>query len=189
MVGATEIIKYLTHLLSGHFYERDLQLIFSIELLVFFIQPPAVQRARLLSPSNSKQPALVLDHKLRDYGSVVPQSISTPATPGDALRYKDVSLKMPIFFVLADRKTLGLRLRQAVASKFAKLLNTQVDMGLMTICIKVSVFQVTHHGAIVRIAYTSSGQATANRSVTSGLCIQSKDWQQGSQVWYALFLR
>ena len=175
-VGPKEIVIYLTHLLSGHFDKLDLQLIFSNELLVFFIQPAAVRHAQL-SPSISNQPVLVLDYKLRDYGSVIPQSISTPATPGQALRYNNVSLEMPIFFVLADRKTLGLRLRQAVAGNFTELLNAHAPAPKITsICVRVSVSQVTHHGAIVRIVYTSSGQATANRWVTFGLGTKSKHW-------------
>ena len=119
MVGATEIVNYLTHLLPVHFNELDLQLIFSNKLLEFIVQP-VVQRGKPLFFSNSP-PAL--DYKLRDYGSVIPQSILTPATPGDALRYDDVSLEMPIFFVHANHKTLGLRLKRAEAGDSAGLLH------------------------------------------------------------------
>ena len=113
MVGATEIVNYLTRLLPEHFIELDLQLIFSNKLLEFIVQPAVVQRWK--PPFFSNSPPLVLDYKLRDYGPVIPQSILTPATPGDALRYDDESLEMPIFFVHAYDETLGLRLKPAEA--------------------------------------------------------------------------
>ena len=182
MVGPKEIVIYLTHLLAVHFNMFDIQLIFSNELLVFFIQLADLRHAQL-SPSIPDPHVFVLDYKLRDYGSVIPQSISTPATFG---RFNGLS-KMPIFFVLADRKTLGLQLRQAVAGNFTGLLNEHGPIPKVTsICVGVSVSQVTHHGAIVRILYTSSGQAMGNRRVTFGLGNKSKHWQQASQVWYAL---
>ena len=79
MVGATEIVNYLTHLLPVHFNELDLQLIFSNEHLEFIVQPAVVQRGK--PPFFSNSPPSALDYKLRDYGSVIPQSILTPATP------------------------------------------------------------------------------------------------------------
>ena len=171
MAGATEMIIYLTHLLAVHFNMLDLQLIFSNKLFVFFIQPAAMQHAQF-SPFISDSPALVLDYKLREYGSVVPQSILTVAAPGDVLCYS--SLKMPIFLVHADRKTLGFRLKQAEAGNFAGLLDAHAQAPVEApdpdsyfrttrICVRVSVSQVAHHGAIVRITPTSSGQATTNR--------------------------
>ena len=101
---------------------------------------------------------LVLDCKLRDYGPVVPQSISTPTRPKDALRYNDVSLKMPIFFVHANRKTPGLRLKGASAGNFEEALSAQalalvedLDFDTTRICVRVSVSQVANHEAVVRI--------------------------------------
>ena len=153
MIGATEMLVYLTRLLPVYFNEVDLQLIFSNGLPVFFIRPAAMRHV---------QP-LVLDYKLRDCGPVVPQSISTSATLGHPMRYNDVSLKMPIFFVHADRKSLGLGLKQAVMGNLAGLLNapkdsskSNSDLGYLSsysrtasICVRVSVSQVAHHGAIV----------------------------------------
>jgi hypothetical protein len=164
MLGEMEMVIYLSRLLPVHFDELDLQLSFSNEFLVFFIQHAAVQHAQP-STSISNQFAMVLDYKLRDYGSVVPQGIWTPATPGDARHYGNVSWNMPIFLVNADRKTLGLRLKQAEAGNCAELQAQALvcDSIAIHMCVKVSISRVTHREAIVRIVSTSSGQATMNR--------------------------
>jgi hypothetical protein len=90
------------------------------------------------------RPAWLLDYFLQNNGTVVPQRIWSPGTPSDALRYNNVSLNMPIFFVNNDRERLGLRLVNAAAGDCMSLLNARatapVGNGHTTsIRIKVSV--------------------------------------------------
>ena len=157
MLGSREVVKYFARLLL--FDERHL--IFRPELDGFLITHPAVQQP-LTQISNP--PALLLDYRARDYGTVVRQSIWVPATAGDVQRHGNVALKMPIFLVHGDRK-IGLQLVQAAAGHCTGLLDGHApapvgDSSTTFIRIMVSVFEVSHRGAIVRLAFISSGLAT-----------------------------
>lgn len=110
--------SYFTRLLQ--FDERILQLYITYDADVYIIHP-AVQHAQP-SAYICNRPAWFLDYKVRDYGSVVPQSVWTPATLEDA-RPPRRDLTMPIFFVCSDRRTLGLRLFQYAAGNWAGPLN------------------------------------------------------------------
>jgi hypothetical protein len=78
----------------------------------FFITSPTVQIA---PPSLliDGQPAWLLDHAIRNVGTVVPQRLWLQA-PSDTARHRNVSLNMPIFFVGHDRASLGLPLPVAL---------------------------------------------------------------------------
>ena len=163
MVGPLEAARYFTRLLQ--FDERQLRLVISPHGAIYIILP-AVQHAR---PSTliDNRPAWLLDFLYRDYGTVVPQSIWSPATAGDAQRYCNVPLNMPIFFVHGERGTLGLRLAQATAGRIEGLMNGRAPAPIgnghtTSIRIKVSVSQVAHRVAIVRITSPSSGLDTTN---------------------------
>jgi hypothetical protein len=139
MFGALEAAQYFTRLL--HFDERLLQLVFQHELGAI---GPAVQNAH---PSNfiANQVAWILDYKLRNYGTVVPQRIWTPASAADAQRYGYAQLNIPIFFVRRDQKTVGLRLVEAAAGSCEGLLNTRApspvgDCHTTSIRLNVSTF-------------------------------------------------
>ena len=137
MFGTTETPEYFTRLLG--FDERYLQLI--VSSVSFFIHTQS-------SSSIFNRPAEILDYKLQDYGSVVPQSTWTPATPGGALR-RNASLKMPIFFVHSC-KTLGIGLTQAAAGICTGLLDARALAPIgyahtIFIRVKVSSFQVSDH--------------------------------------------
>ena len=161
MLGAREAPSYFTRLLQ--FGEHHLQLYLTPETMAFFIISPAVQHAPYTIYLFNR-PAWLLDYRVRDYGTVVPQSIWAPATPGDAQRYCKV-LKMPIFFVLGDRTTLGIRLAEAVEGRSGGLLNGHApapvgDCSTAQIRVKVSV--LSSRVAIVPIVSLSSGLATTN---------------------------
>jgi hypothetical protein len=109
------------------------------------IQNPAIQHT---PPSTyiSNRPAWLLDYLLRNYGTVVPQSIWSPGTPSDAQRYNNVTLNMPIFFVQSDRRTLGLQLVHAAAGDCMGVLNARAAAPVggchtTSIRIKVRVFK------------------------------------------------
>jgi len=87
----------------------------------FFITSPAVQNAHP-SLTIGGLPAWLLDYAVRNYGTVVPQRIWSPAQPTEGQRYSNVSLNMPIFFVHNDRVSLGLPLIKAVTGSCATLL-------------------------------------------------------------------
>ena len=139
MVRPLEAAQYFTRLLQ--FDERHLHLV--ILHGAIFIIHPAVQHAQ---PSTriSNRPAWRLDCLYRDYGTVVPQSIWSPATAGDAQRYCNVPLNMPIFFVHGERGTLGLRVAQATTGRIDGLLSGRAPAPIgnghtTSIRIKVSV--------------------------------------------------
>jgi hypothetical protein len=97
------------------------------------------------------QPVWVLDYTSHGKGAVVPQSIDVQSGQRNAL------LNMPIFF-LNNRGILGLRLNEAVLGiPNGLLLNGDYapalvrDCNTITICIDVSVSQVAHVVAIVRM--------------------------------------
>lgn len=119
MLGAREAPLYCTRLLR--FEEHHLQLYLTPDTMAFFITGPAVQHAPLTTYIFGR-PAWLLDYRVRDGGTVVPQSIWSPSTPGDAQRYCNVS-KMPIFFVFGERMALGIQLTQAAAGHCSGLLN------------------------------------------------------------------
>ena len=170
--GAWEAPPYFTRL--PQFGVGRHQLHITLENEVFIIYP-AVSHVQ---PSTyiCDEPAWLLDYKVRDYGSVVPQSIWIPPTTHVVgLHYVTVPLSVPVFFVHGDRRTLGLRVVQAAAGNCAELLNahapapdwnthtTEHPNSLRFIRLKVSICQVAHRGAIVRIVSASSGLATTNR--------------------------
>jgi hypothetical protein len=162
MLGAREAPSYFTRLLQ--FGEHHLQLYLTPETMAFFITSPAVQHAPYTIHLFNR-PAWLLDYRVRDYGTVVPQTIWTPATPGDAQRYCNVP-KMPIFFVFGDRTTLGIRLTEAAEGRCEGLLNGQApapvgDCSTIQIRVKVSVH--LSRAAIVPIVSLSSGLAMTSR--------------------------
>ena len=115
--------QYFTRLL--HMDERFLQPRFLPEWPnAFFITNLVVQNV-VPTILIDNHPAWLLDYVLQNNGTVVPQRIWSPGTPSDALRYNNVSLNMPIFFVNHDRKTLGLRLVNAAAGDCMSLLNAR----------------------------------------------------------------
>ena len=164
--GALWASPYLTRLLQ--FDESLFQLHFTPETEAFIINP-AFQHSQP-STYNRNRPASPIDYKVREqrgYGSVVPQSYLGSGTPDDAQHYNNVSLKMPIFFIHSDRKTLGLRLEEAAMGDCRGLLDGHAtapvgDSLATSIRVKVSVSQVAHRGPIVQTAFTSSGLATTN---------------------------
>ena len=111
----------------------------------FFITNPTV----LNSPPTifiGNHPAWLLDYVVQN-GTVIPQRIWSPGTPSDAQRYNNVTLKMPIFFIHSDLRTLGLRLLHAAAGDCPGLLNARSrapvgDCHTTSIRIKVCVRQV-----------------------------------------------
>lgn len=113
-LGPRETHIYFTRLLQST--GRYIQLHMSTSDNVFFIIHPALQHAEP-SAFIAERPAWLLDYKMRNNGTVVPQSIWTP---GDVQRYAKVS-RMPIFFVLCDRMTPGLQLVQAAAGHGMRL--------------------------------------------------------------------
>ena len=161
MLGAREAPSYFTRLLQ--FGEHHLQLYLTPETMAFFIISPAVQHAPYTIYLFNR-PAWLLDYRVRDYGTVVPQTIWAPATPGDAQRYCKV-LKMPIFFVLGDRTTLGIRLTQAAEGRCGGLLNGHAPAPVgdcSTAQIRVNVSVCSIRVAIVPTVSLSSGLATTN---------------------------
>ncbi|KAI0291575.1 hypothetical protein BC826DRAFT_476650 [Russula brevipes] len=122
-LGAQDAVQYFARLLRVD--ERSLQPFFSQGYPgTFFITSPiAVSSRPWLHIGN--RPAWPLDHSVRNYGTVVPQRIWSPGTPSDAQRYNNVPLNMPVFFVLDDRSTLGLRLVSAAAGDCNGLLNAR----------------------------------------------------------------
>ena len=162
-LGAQEAPLYFTHLLQ--FGERLLQLYITPETMSFFIMGPAVQHAPY-STYIFNRAAWLLDYRVRDYGTVVPQKIWSPTLPGDAQRHYSFT-KMPIFFVFGDRTTLGIQLTQAAAGHCGGLLNGHapapfVSCSTTYIRIGVSVSQVARCVAISPIVCPFSGQATSN---------------------------
>jgi hypothetical protein len=148
-LGARDTAQFLTRLLRVD--ERFLQPVSSHDWPnAFFItdhviQNPAIQHT---PPSTyiSDRPAWLLDYLLRNYGTVVPQSIWSPGTPSDAQRYNNVTLNMPIFFVRNDRRMLGLPLVHAAAGDCMGLLNARAaalvgGCHTTSIRIKVRVFK------------------------------------------------
>ena len=141
MLGAREAPLYCTRLLR--FEEYHLQLYLTPDTMAFFITGPAVQ----IAPPTTYifgRPAWLLDYRARDYGTVVPQGIWSPSTPGDAQRYCNVS-KLPIFFVFGERMTLGIQLTQAAAGHCRGLLNGHASAPVVNrhttyIRVKVSAF-------------------------------------------------
>ena len=162
MLGAREATSYFTRLLQ--FGEHHLQLYLTPEAMAFFIISPAVQHAPY-TIYLSNRPAWLLDYRMREYGTVVPQTIWSPATPGDAQRYLNVP-NMPIFFMFGDRMTLGIRLTQAAEGRCGGLLNGHApapvgDCHTTYIRVKVSVH--SSRVAIVPTVSLSSGLAMTNR--------------------------
>ncbi|KAI9511236.1 hypothetical protein F5148DRAFT_1281043 [Russula earlei] len=88
----------------------------------FFVTWPTVPSAHP-SVLIANRPAWLLDYLVRNYGTVVPQGIWSPANPADAQRYNNVPLNMPIFFVHNDRRSLGLPVTSANAGNCMGLLN------------------------------------------------------------------
>ena len=162
MLGAREAPSYFTRLLK--FGEHLLQLYLTPETMAFFITSPAVHHA-LYTTYIFNRPAWLLDYRVREYGTVVPQSIWAPATPGDAQRYCNV-LKMPIFFMFGDRMRLGVQLTEAAEGRCGGLQNGHApapvgDSHIVYIRVKVSV--LSSRVAIVPIVSLSSGLAMTNR--------------------------
>ena len=150
MLGPREAPSYVTRLLQ--FEERYLQLYITPDSLAFLIIGPPVQHAQHATYI-SNRPAWLLDYKVRDGGTVVPQRIWSPASAGDAQRYCRVP-KWPIFFVSGNGMSLGIPLTQASAGHFPGLLNGRspapVGNGHTTnIRVKVSVSQVARRVQIV----------------------------------------
>lgn len=151
MLDPTEAPSYFTRLLQ--YEERYLQLYITPDSLAFLIIGPPVQHAQHATYI-SNRPAWLLDYKVRDCGTVVPQRIWSPASAGDAQRYCRVP-KWPIFFVSGNGMTLGIPLTQvSVAGHFPGLLNghlpAPVGNGHTTyIRVKVSVSQFARRVPIV----------------------------------------
>ncbi len=120
MLGAMQAPGYLTHLLR--FDEHKFQLVVSNN--VFWLLHPAVRNVHPITYIGNR-PTWLLDYMVRDVGTVVPQSLWTPAATSDAQRYGTVPLNMPIFFVQRDGMTLGLPLNQAAAGDCSALLNAR----------------------------------------------------------------
>jgi hypothetical protein len=122
-LGARDAPQYLTRLLRVD--ERFHRPIFSHEWPdVFFITNPVIPDPRPHAYI-ANRPAWLLDYVLRNYGTVVPQSIWSPGTPSDAQRYNNVPLNMPIFFVQNDLRSLGLGVVHAAAGNCTGLLNAR----------------------------------------------------------------
>ena len=162
MLGAREAASYFTRLLQ--FGEHHLQLYLTPVTMAFFIISPAVQHAPYTMYIFNR-PAWLLDYRVRNYGTVVPQAIWAPATLADAQRYCNV-LKMPIFFVFGDRTTLGIRLTEAAEGRCRGLLNGHAPAPVgdcHTIYIRVKVSVLSSCVAIVPIVPLSSGLAMTKR--------------------------
>ena len=136
---------YFTELLR--FNERRFQLVVSNG--AFLLLHPALQDVRPITFIGNRL-AWLLDHMLRDVGTVVLQRLWTPAATTRAQRYGTASLKMPIFFLQRDGTTLGLPLNQAASGDCSALLNPRLPapVGFFSttfIRILVSIFpQVAH---------------------------------------------
>jgi hypothetical protein len=81
----------------------------------FFISSQAVY---VYASVRSVHPSLAIDGRPLDYvisqaGTIIPQGLWSPPNSIDALRFGNLSLNMPIFFVRNDRTTLGLPLPSA----------------------------------------------------------------------------
>jgi len=117
MIGAMHAPRYFTHLLQ--FNERDIQLVASNDTsgaAAFLLIHPAVQNVQPITYIDNR-PAWLLDYMVRDIGTVVPQSLWSPAaTP-------TVPLHVPIFFVQRDQRTIGLPLSLAAAGDCSSLLD------------------------------------------------------------------
>ena len=150
MLGPREAPSYVTRLLQ--FEERYLQLYITPESLAFLVIGPEVQHAQHTTYISNRR-AWLLDYKVRDGGTVVPQRIWSPAAAGDAQRYCRVP-KWPIFFVSGDGRNLGIPLTQALAGHIPGLLNgcSPAPVGnchTTNIRVKVSVSQVARHVPLV----------------------------------------
>lgn len=55
-----------------------------------------------------------LDYAISQAGTIIPQRLWSPTNATDALRFANLSLNMPIFFVRNDRTTMGLPLTRAI---------------------------------------------------------------------------
>ena len=147
-----EAPSYISRLLQ--FDERYLQLYITPESMAFLIIAPLVQHAQHTTYiPNLNRSAPLLDYIVRDYGTVVPQRIWSPASAGDTQRYCRVP-RWPIFFVSSDCRTLGIPLTQAATGRFPALLNGRVpapvgDRHTTNIRIKVSVSQAARRVPIV----------------------------------------
>jgi hypothetical protein len=76
------------------------------------------------------QYAWVLDRRVMDAGSVVPQTLWTPHTITDRRHHvEEAELQMPIFFLHTDGR-LGLPLEAAVAGHCHSLVNAQIPAPL-----------------------------------------------------------
>jgi len=164
-LGARDTAQYLTRLLRVD--ERFHKPIPSHEWPgAFFITNPVIPNAHP-HVYIADRPAWLLDYVLRNYGTVVPQSIWSPGTPSDAQRYNNVPLNMPIFFVQHDLGALGLQLVHAAAGDFMGLLNAggaaPVGSGHTTsIRVKVSVLKMNTATDTQQILSASSGLATTH---------------------------
>ena len=119
-LGPRDAAQYLTRLLRVD--ERFHKPIPSHEWSdAFFITNPVIPNAHP-HVYIANRPAWLLAYVLRNYGTVVPQSIWSPGTPSDAQRYNNVPLNMPIFFVQHDLSALGLQVVHAAAGDFMGLL-------------------------------------------------------------------
>lgn len=108
MVGRVEAALYFTRLLQ--FDECHLRPEY-LACGAFFTIHPAVQHVQ---PSTviANRPAWLLDCRIRNFGSVVPQKIWTA---GDSERFCNVPLNMPILFLHYQFGTPGLRVGRAAA--------------------------------------------------------------------------
>jgi len=80
----------------------------------FFITSQAVYAG-----AQDPHPSLVIDGRPLDYaisqaGTIIPQRLWSPTNSTDALRFSNLLLNMPIFFVRNDRTTMGLPLLRAI---------------------------------------------------------------------------
>jgi hypothetical protein len=148
----------------------------------FFFTNSAVQNAR---------PSLVINERPLDYaisqvGTVVPQRMYSSGGPTEARRCANVSLNLPVFFVLNDRVTLGLALARpgAVGGDRATLLGAgdaaPVGNGSsLYVRINVSIFplpppppsMITRHYlecVLLKLVLGFSGLVTSNGIRRSG---------------------
>jgi hypothetical protein len=166
-LGARDTAQYLTRL--SRVDERFLQLTSCNDWPnTFLITNPAMNVQPSIYISN--RPVWLLDYELRNYGTVVPQSIWSPGTPSDAQRYNNVTLNLPIFFVQRDRRTLGLQLVHAAAGDCMRLLNAR-DAAPVGSChttsirIKVSVIKAEYRINVEQTSSASSGLAMIHGSL------------------------
>ena len=114
MFGPADAAKYLSHLLQVD--ARHIQFFRLPQLGIVVVVHPAVQHAKPIT-AIANRPAWLLDYTLRAYGTVVPQSLYSPASAVRVFQpNENVPLSMPIFFV-HQRGTLGLPLTEIAASQ------------------------------------------------------------------------